>query len=44
MADNFLEKHYDDYENRRSQWEKKKALAKARAIKEIIKKKNEEKP
>ncbi len=28
MADNFLEKHYDDYEVRKATWEKRKQLIK----------------
>ena len=26
MADNYLEKHYDDYERRKAEWERKKRL------------------
>jgi hypothetical protein len=28
MADNFLEKHYDDYQSRKAAWEKRKQLIK----------------
>jgi hypothetical protein len=38
MADNFLEKHYDDYEHRKELWQKRQSLYKAKALLAKIKK------
>lgn len=44
MADNFLEKHYSDYQSRKKEWEKKKQLNKIKKYYQQVDKKKAEHP
>jgi hypothetical protein len=44
MADNFLEKHYNDYQSRKKEWEKNKQLNKIKKYYPPVNKKKTEHP
>ena len=42
MADNFLEKHYSDYQSRKKEWEKKRQLNRIKKYYQQVNKKEAE--